>query len=97
MIENFTNNISVYNPVIDCGRMITDISSKANMNLKIVSIAMLLLIIFEWWAINRVNNGRLTHDEKQKYISFIMVFIHSLILFGAFYFMYWILLSGLEF
>lgn len=96
-ITNFTN--SSYQPLVikDCGQLVYSLSDKVSFNVKLVSVVMIFLIIFEWWALNRVMNGKLTHQEKQKYYGFIMTFIHSLLLFGAFYLMYWMLLAGIDF
>lgn len=86
-----------YGKVYDCGTMITQWNDKVTGMVKAVSIVMIVLIIFEWWAVNKVMNGKLTHDRKQLYISFIFIFIHSLIMLGAFYIMYWLVLSGVDF
>lgn len=91
--SSYMNNVEEFN----CGVMQSNFQSQVGQYCTIVSIALIFLIIFEWWALNRVMNGKLSHDEKSKYYSFIMVFIHSLILFGAFYLFYWIVLSGIDF
>ena len=88
---------NTYTKAVDCGDMISQFSSQVSWTVKTVSIAIIFLIIFEWWAVNRVMNGNLTHDRKQIYISFIFMFIHGLILLGSFIIMYWLVLSGLDF
>jgi uncharacterized membrane protein YwzB len=100
------SNLSNYSPVFDngtqlhtlnCGVLQSQFSDQVGQYTKIVSIVLIFLVIFEWWALNRVMNGKLSHEQKSMYFGFIMTFIHALILFGVFYLFYWIVLARIDF
>lgn len=97
-MNNITYNVSnSVVSVIDCGTIVSSFNENIDFNVKIVSAILLLLLIFEWWSINKVITGKLTHDDKQRYISFVLTFIHSMLLLMSFYIFYWLVLSSVDF
>lgn len=94
---NLTINNSSQLFIKDCGTLISEFSKSVDFNMRLVSIVLFILIIFEWWALNKVNRGKLTIERRENLTSFILIFIHALILFGSFYLMYFIVLAKLDF
>jgi energy-converting hydrogenase Eha subunit F len=99
-MTNFTvmmNNTS-YEPLklIDCGTIKTDIFSKVGFTVKLASGIIIALIIFEWWAINKVMSSSEDDERKSFLIGMILTFISGIQLLLSFIIFYWLVLAGLE-
>lgn len=82
---------------IDCGTLQYDLGHKVDATFKIIVLVLPALMIFNWWAINKIISSGENMERKKFLISFALLFINGVSMMLFFYMIYWIYLSGIDF
>lgn len=82
--------------MIDCGTIQADVFSRVGVTVKIVSGIVILMVIFQWWAINKVMASGEDEERKRFLIGMIQTFISGIILMLSFIIFYWLVLAGID-
>ena len=94
--SNYTINNSMFTPQ-NCGKLMYSLQSRVNGTIKVIIIVMILMLIFEFWALKRIMHSGESHDRKAELVDMILTFIHPIMIVFVFYLIYWIFLSGIDF
>lgn len=89
-------NFSAKTP-FDCGTLSYSLQDKVDSTFKILVLVLPALMIFNWWAINKIIASTENMERKKFLISFALLFINGVSMMLFFYMIYWIYLSGIDF
>lgn len=83
--------------VVNCDTLQVDLNNKVSLTSRVLIILILVLSLFQGWAIMRIMNSRESQDKKTFLISFCLIMVNGLICLFGFYILYWIYIAKIDF
>jgi len=85
-------NSSSYEPLklVDCGVLQANAYTNISNTVKFSAIVLFILVVFEWWALNKIMNSGESEERKQELVALTLTFISGIMMLLSFIMIFWL-------